>query len=32
MRDDKKIEEIEKEVIKFLSEVDQKISKLSEII
>jgi putative phage-type endonuclease len=31
-RDDKKIEEIEKEVIKFLSEIDQKITQLKAII
>lgn len=31
-RDDKKIGEMEKEVIKFLSEVDKKISKLKELI
>jgi hypothetical protein len=31
-RDDKNIAEIEKEVIKFLAEVDEKIAKLKEII
>lgn len=31
-RDDKKIEEIEREVIKFLSEVDEKITKLKALI
>lgn len=31
-RDDKKIGEIEKEIIKFLAEVDEKLSKLKEII